>query len=489
MKPTKPLQIGSLIFAAAIVCGCQRQEDRSGQEAVRLLQDIKTAVSATHRNGEAFVVLKSDAVIYMADMQVLGFKPDFNQHFAKWKQEWSEAYQTHLRDLEAKNPDLENKLKELDDKIADTVLKTNTVNQAASEAVAVLVRRLESEKDTLLAEQAKFGEAYEEYQKIANPFDERLGKLNRELESIQSRQKKLAADTIDKVNRHIVSNRLTVPTLKLTTPELLFAVIKVSSYSKDRNKRPNTYSLKYPYSPFHVDSEINDDKEYTWFFLENVPADLEGTPLNLEVIKSGYINFKILDVESRDAQRAIQTETIAKFTALIPWVNRHSLNSRQSLVLVSNHQESVTKTQRIIERIVSLKGGGKEAKDLADAEVQQRLQKLTDEVGALRDQRKQLLEDATKTASLELKLKFRASFFKLAREQASFSVQTGSKGDFSVPADIAYLYAERHRENGETLVWLLRVDPKSLDIRMSNSNTTTADGAYDQFWMLGWNLE
>jgi hypothetical protein len=54
-----------------------------------------------HGKGEAFVVLKSDAVIYMADMQVLRFKPDFKQHFVKWKQDWDTAYQSQLRDIEA----------------------------------------------------------------------------------------------------------------------------------------------------------------------------------------------------------------------------------------------------------------------------------------------------------------------------------------------------------------------------------------------------
>jgi hypothetical protein len=81
MKPTKVLRITGLTLCVVFVCGCQKQEDKSGQEAVRLLQDIKTAVSATYRKGEAFVVLKSDAVIYMADMQVLCLKPDFKQHF------------------------------------------------------------------------------------------------------------------------------------------------------------------------------------------------------------------------------------------------------------------------------------------------------------------------------------------------------------------------------------------------------------------------
>jgi hypothetical protein len=84
---------------------------------------------------------------------------------------------------------------------------------------------------------------------------------------------------------------------------------------------------------------------------------------------------------------------------------------------------------------------------------------------------------------------FSSLFYQLLKQQASISVQTGSKGNFSVPAEMAYLYAERHRENGETLVWLIHVDPQSPDIRMSNSNTTTTGNEYNEFWMFGHNLD
>src|SRR6266446_1198315 len=141
LKPTKALHITVLPLCIAIICGCQKQDYKSGQESVRLLQDIKSAVSATHRKGEAFVVLKSDAVVYMADMQVLCFKPDFKQYFTQWRKDWDAAYQILLRDFEAKNPELQTiqtKLKSLDEQIAQALSKTNTVNHAASEAVAEL---------------------------------------------------------------------------------------------------------------------------------------------------------------------------------------------------------------------------------------------------------------------------------------------------------------------------------------------------------------
>jgi len=492
MKPTRPLQIGSLILAVAIMCGCQKQEDKSGQESVRLLQDIKTAVSITHRKGEAFVVLKSDAVIYMADMQILCFKPDFNQHFTKWKQDWDAAYQTQLRDFEAKNPQLQTKLKSLDDQIAQAVSKTNSVKQAASEAVADLARRLESEKDALLAEQAKTGKAFEEYKQIAEPFDLRLKDLQSKAEQIRAEQRMIATETIEKLNRHILEAQLTVPKLKSDVTDSLFSTTKERTYDYDfaRDKRPTqfTYGRGSASNPFLVNRKPHDNSGSDWIFLVNVPGELEGTQSD-SVIKAAYQKWTALAGSLDSTKDRISHETIAKGQALIPWENRHGIQRRQGSALVSKQSDIKANAQQITERLANLKGGGKEASDMVEAEIQQRIGKINDEVEALRSQRKQLIEDAAQIASLELKREFRTKFYKLLKQQASSSVQTGSKGDFSIPAEMAYIFAERHRENGETLVWLLRVDAKSPDIRMSNSNTTRAGSDYDQFWMLEWNLE
>lgn len=495
MKRTRPLQIGGLILAVTMMCGCQKQEDKSGQQAAKQLQDVKTAVSITHRKGEAFVVLKSDAVSYMADMQVLCFKPDFSQHFAKWKQDWNTTCQTQLRDFEAKNPELQTKLKSLDDQIAQAVSKTNSVKQAASEAVADLARRLESEKEALVAEQAKTSKAYEEYKQIASPFDQRLKDLQVKAEQIRTDLHTLASETIEKLNRHILDAQLNVSKLKQLTAESLFATR--SENNKTRQSASITASAMNTLAggggannPFLIEQRSDGlvSGWYDWIFLVNIPAELEGTQSD-SAVKSAYRNWKSLAASLDSTTERIRDETYAKTQALIPWENRHGIQRRQGSALVSEQQEMTTSVQRITERVASLKGGGKEASEMVEAEIQQRLRKITDEVDVLQIQRKQLLEDAAQTASLELKREFRAQFYQLLKQQASSSVQTGSKGDFSVPADIAYLYAERHRENGETLVWLLRVDPKSPDIRMSNSNTTTAGSDYDQFWMLDWKLD
>lgn len=468
------------------MCGCQKQEDKSGQEAVRLLQDIKTAVSATHRKGEAFVVLKSDAVIYMADMQVLCFKPDFKQQFAKWKQDWDAAYQTQLRDFEAKNPELQAKLKSLDEQIAQALSKTNAVSQAASEAVADLAQRLESEKDMLLVEQAKTSQAYEEYKQIADPFDQRLKVLQTKVEQIQTEQRTLASDTTEKLNKHIVDAQLTVPKLKAEIVDSLFATM-----SNSRQTRENAFtSGSGVRNPFLIETRPDSQVSgwYDWVFLVNIHAELEGTQSD-SLVKTAYRKWTSLATSRSSTTERIRDETLAKGQALIPWENRHGIQRRQGSALVSKQEEIKANVQRIAERLASLKSGGKEANDIVEAEVQQRLRKIVEEADRLRSQRKQLIQDAAETASLELKREFSAKFYQLLKQQVSSSVQTGSKGDFSVPAEMAYLYAERHRENGETLVWLLHIDPQSPDIRMSNSNTTTSGSDYYQFWMLDWKLD
>lgn len=465
------------------MCGCQKQEDKAGQEAVRLLQDIKTAVSITHRKGEAFVVLKSDVVIYMADMQILCFKSDFNQHFTKWKQDWDAAYQIQLRDFEAKNPELQTKLKSLDDQIAQAVSKTNTVKQAASEAVADLARRLDSEKDALLAQQARTSKAYEEYVDISTKFENAIAGLKAETTRLAKERSQISSDTLDKINRHIVDAKLTVPKISLGRFDDLFGVSLDNTWGDDRLKRPDNrrFFVKRIFKGGILE-------EYDWVFLSKVPSELEGSPLE-EAIKSAYENVVRLDDQRKIVERRISEQEDSWRTALIPWENLHGIQRRQGSALVSKQQEIAANVQRITERLASLKGGGKEASDMVETEIQQRLQKITDEVDAIRNQRRQLLEDAARTASLDLKRESRAKFHQLLKQEAASAVQTGSKGDFSVPADIAYIYAERHRENGETLIWLLRVDAKSPDIRMSNSNTTSVGSDYDQFWMMDWKLD
>lgn len=457
MKSTKALQITRLILASAIMCGCQKQEDKSEKEAARHLKNSKTALTATHRKGEAFVVLKSDTVIYMADMRILCFKPDFSQYFAKWKQDWNTASRTQYSEI--KNPELQAKLAALDNQITHTFTKAS--------------------------------KAYEEFNEITEPFDRTLKKLQFQAQGIRSEQRTLASKTIKELNRHIVEAKLTVPKFKPDIVDELFATTEQRTYAHETEgeKRPMPFVFGFDplESPFLVDKSPHNSRGSDWTFLVNIPADFEGTPID-SVIKASYKAWTSLQENLKKIEDEMRGQEIAKAEAIIPWESRHVIDHGQGTVLLSTQEEITASVKQITERLVSLKDGGKESSEVIEEEVQQRLGKFVNEVAVMQNQRKQLLEDAARTASLDLKREFRVKFHQLLKQQASSSVQTGSKGDFSVPADIAYLYAERNRENGETLVWLLRVDPNSPDIRMSNSNTTSGS-EYDQFWMLDWTLD
>ena len=90
----------------------------------------------------------------------------------------------------------------------------------------------------------------------------------------------------------------------------------------------------------------------------------------------------------------------------------------------------------------------------------------------------------------EFKAKYALEFYKLIEKNSVVTVRTGSKGDFIVPGEVAYLYAETKRENGEKIAWLVHVDPSSLKIKMSVSNAASAgSGGFDDFWMLRWSLD
>lgn len=451
------------------------------QEAVGLLQDIKTAVNSTHRKGEAFVVLKSDAVLHMADMQILCFRSDFGQHLATWKQNWNTAYETQLREFEAKNPELQAKLKSLDEQIAQADSQKNTVKQAASEAVADLVRRLESEKEALQAQQAKHQKAYEEYEQIIKPFDEQIKDLSSQAQLLQSNQRTLATQTIEKLNLHILEAQLTVPKLKMDVADSLFEINETNGDSREKPLSIESGGV----NPFLLERRVDSTLSgwYYWVFLIKMPAELEGTQSE-SVVKAAYREWSAMQSKLKATNDQLLSQSNSKVQALIPWENRHGIQHQQGVEIVSKRQEVIVSLQQVTEKLANIKGGSKEGSDMIDAEIQQRLRKIADDVEVIKNHRKELLEESARSASLELKREYSAKFYALLKRHSYSDVHTGSKGDFSVPADITYLYAERHRDNGETLIWLLRVNPTSPDIKLSNSNAAAVGSRHDEFWMM-----
>src|SRR5438132_268297 len=82
-----------LVISALLVGGCQRQS----------------------KPGEAFVVLGSGEVIYMADMEVVCLRARFRGDFRKWRSEYESQDKSIVREIESGAPPaVTDKLRELD---------------------------------------------------------------------------------------------------------------------------------------------------------------------------------------------------------------------------------------------------------------------------------------------------------------------------------------------------------------------------------------
>ncbi len=457
------------VCIALLLGGCQKPEDKTAEQSVRLLKEIKTAVSATHRKGEAFLVLKSDAVAYMADMEINCFKPDLKEHLTQWQQDWNTAYQSMLKENVAKDPALQAKLKKADEGIAEVLAQTNTLKQTATDLVANQASRLETAKAALVAEQAKTSTALKEYQQITAPFDERLKTQNAKWQQLKTEQEKLASETLERINKHIVEAQLKVPKLTVKSGKDLFATSR--SFDDTRPSRKQFLERRVRSSGNYSD----------WYFFDKIPQELEGTPSD-SVVRDAYRKWETLVAAAGEAVQASAAELKAQDEALIPWQNRHGIERKQGAVLVATHEQQTAKVKEITERITRLKAGGAEGAALVEKAVQEGRERVESAVAKLRKEREEIVEEATAAVAKGLRRQHRAKFFAMLAKQVTATVRTGSKGDFTVPADIAYVFAERERDNGEHTLWFRRVDSKSPDIRLSNSNSTEG-GRNNPFWM------
>jgi hypothetical protein len=176
---------------------------------------------------------------------------------------------------------------------------------------------------------------------------------------------------------------------------------------------------------------------------------------------------------------------------LIPWENVYGISRNLGDALVMQQGKLKEDIKQLDDQLNFLKAGGKEANDLVQVAITAKIAEINESVASLNDQRKNAIEEASETADAELKTQSRNKFYELLKNQTMTAVRTGSKGDFIIPGNTAYIYADAQRDNGEKLTWLVRVDPSITSVKLSISNTASAGGAreFDEFWMLKLNLE
>src|SRR5213592_4062850 len=97
MRTTTITKLAMAAMLSAFVGGCQKP----------------------NKTGEAFFVLKSGEVNYMADMEVVCLKRSFKSDYNAWRNEYEKEDKSLVQGLQTGSPTVRNKLKEIDDSVAE----------------------------------------------------------------------------------------------------------------------------------------------------------------------------------------------------------------------------------------------------------------------------------------------------------------------------------------------------------------------------------
>lgn len=153
MRTTIITKLALVALLTMFVGGCEKQKK----------------AEEVYKTGEAFVVLKSGEVLYMADMEIVCLKQSFKTNFNALKADYERHAPTQKAVTE--DPTVKNRLKEMDDGILELNAKIADVPREGNSIADRLMRGIESERDAIAAEITKNKDLLEEYKRIADPLD------------------------------------------------------------------------------------------------------------------------------------------------------------------------------------------------------------------------------------------------------------------------------------------------------------------------------
>ena len=434
------------------------------------------------REGEVFILLKSDEVKPLADVGVIGLDQNFGERFTDWQRRWNtELSQPKL--LVQKNTTWRGKLESLDRQIKETSSQTNTLDAQAKNNLTNRLQELLAGQKILtnrIAEMQtnldKVKVLYDQLAAIKKPYQEKLESLEARKESLEGQTEILKETTLAKINDVIVAEKL--PLKKLESAEDIFETdIKIfASSTSDRDIGQEDY--------FFVACETN-NAGYTLTLLKNVSQKLGTSSECNRVLQTAFSDWKRFKTE---------LELLNGFDNEEGSIENANKQLKQALIPFEN-QFGTGIPEEYDERSASLRGA---QEDLQDARQKlNRLQagSLDDEIEHLRrtilltvsdlisarDEQERQAENEVLRQKQEECI---TSFAELMKSNAVYTTRTGSRGDFQMSARVAFVFAGTIRSTtGEVPYWLVKVDPQQKTIRLSNSNLAAEDNS-DELWML-----
>ena len=162
---------------------------------------------------EAFIVLKSDEVRYMADMEVMFFEDDVKLAFNTLIEEREKARKNMSAEALSNNPRLSSSMDELVKRRKALAEREKSIDGKVEEMRMNLISNLKKSLADLSKQLASGGQVLEEFRKITTPYDTEIQETQRKLVELKEDETVagLEQKAFEMVNDYIVKNSLKIP--------------------------------------------------------------------------------------------------------------------------------------------------------------------------------------------------------------------------------------------------------------------------------------
>lgn len=423
---------------------------------------------------EAFIVLKSDEVRYMADMEVIFFDDDIKASFNALLEEHKKALETMSAQALSKDPLLSTFMDELNKRRKALAEREKSIDGKVEEMRMNLIANLKKTLADLSKQLASGGQVLEEFRKITTPYDTLIQETQRKLVNLKKDETVagLEQKAFKMVNDYIVKNNLKIPKLSRASK-----ILKT-------NAEQNVYTSIYQPTGFLLEFEITSarggsSEKASWVSLPRIPKQCQD-PALLTLLRQLLEQKESVESQASSLQSRISSLQSQRSKDLIPWENRHNVDQddfeRSYGTLTREFEQSKG-------RHAALQGDGAEKDELLNELVSQIRGEIEEEREQIDDTEADVREQAIRNMSEQFHDIHYRKFINMLSSKSKLSIRTGSKGNFIVPAGMDYLFASRQRDNGEYIYWFLPIETKFGNFRLSNSNSFISQRSDRKTWM------
>ena len=346
---TSLFHMGMLFLLGACSPENEGESDGSGNG---MLGRVEQIVGGEEIQSEAYIVLKSDEVRYMADMEVMFFEHNIKQAFNALIEEREEARQDMSAQALSNNPRLSSFMNELIKRRKALAEREKSIDgkveevrrKMVAELIASIKNLSEQIQDLDLQAQSERkerfnnlnraiasmdkrltegGKVLEEFRQITTPYDDAIKAAKEALEGLKEKEtvEELEQKAFEGINRFIVTSRLKIPKLSSSSRILESAERRVYG---DRKWDEELFIIKTRMErpQYEFGSIIN-----YLTYMTRVPHQCANPTLASFIEKLHDLKVSVEERASSYRSKISSLQSQRK-NDLIPWENRHNVSQK-----------------------------------------------------------------------------------------------------------------------------------------------------------------